>query len=54
MQSKEATNARLLSGQARSSLATFKPKPRLYTLGEYLHREEWAVKNLNSGITTKF
>ena len=46
MQSKEATTARLLSDQALFPLATFKPKPkpRLYTLGEYLHREERAVE----------
>jgi len=46
MQSKEATTARLLSDQVPFPLATFKPKPkpRLYTLGEYLHREERAVE----------
>lgn len=46
MQSKEAATARPLSDQAQSPLAILKPKPkpRLYSLEEYLRREERSLQ----------
>ncbi len=46
MQSEESATARALSDQVQSPRAILKPtpKPRLYTLGEYLRREERAVE----------